>query len=43
MLGVVCMTFTSKVFVGARVDLVEVFIVEVELLDFPDGGFSGVD
>ena len=43
MLGVVCTAFMSKVLLGVGVDLVEVFIVEVEFLYCPDDGFPVVD
>ena len=42
MLGVACTTFKLKVFVDMGMDLVEVFVVEVGLLDCPDDGFSGI-
>lgn len=43
LLGAVCTTFTSEVFVGAVVVLVEVFVVELGVLDCVEDDLSGVD
>ena len=42
-ISAICTTFKSKVFVGVVVVLVEIFVVELEVLDCPEDDLPGVD